>query len=54
MAGNPVPIPTTEEMKRMILCIEDLKQAASKKLPEGVKGKALLLYYMSAVEREID
>lgn len=41
MAGQPVPNPTSGETKRMILCIEDLKQAAIKKLPEGIRGKFL-------------
>jgi (S)-2-hydroxy-acid oxidase len=36
MAGNPIPIPTSEpELK--ILCINDLQEAASKKLPKSVK-----------------
>ena len=38
MAGKPAPIPTPEDPKRMILCIEDLKQAGNKKMPEGIRG----------------
>lgn len=47
MAGQPAPIPTSEDIKRTILCIEDLKQAGSKKMPEDVRGT------LTAIERTI-
>lgn len=40
MAGAPVPIPATEKETK-ILCIADLKETASKKLPQSARGNQL-------------
>lgn len=50
MAGKPVPIPTTD-LQDKILCIEDLRQAALKKLPKGILGTASLNHGESSMEQ---
>jgi len=39
MAGNPVPIPAKTGPHAKILCIDDLRIAATEKLPAGARGK---------------
>lgn len=42
MAGQPVPIPAPKKedgSDEKILCIEDLRQSAVRKLPHGIQGK---------------
>ena len=37
MAGQPVPVPV-RDTKSIILCVEDIRKSALKKLPKGVAG----------------
>lgn len=37
MAGKPIPVPTSS-LEDKVLCIEDLRQTALKKLPKGILG----------------
>ena len=38
MAGNPVPVPV-KNPEDAILCIEDIRKSALKKLPKGIAGE---------------
>ena len=37
MAGQPVPVPARDPAG-VVLCIEDIRQSALKKLPRGIAG----------------
>ena len=39
MAGQPVPVPVKQNPEDTILCIDDLKKSAVKKLPKGISGE---------------
>ena len=49
MAGQPVPVPTTKNTEDIILCVEDIKKIALKKLSKGVAGESFMLSCVSSV-----
>jgi hypothetical protein len=46
MAGKPVPVPVRDP-EGIVLCIEDIRKSALKKLPKGIAGTSYRMIQLS-------